>query len=127
MTLNFTDEFEYQTLLEEVYFTIPEEIVFALSIGTDYTTALNRAKEIPIALPYVEITTVDLVYFGFCATVHLEALRAHMVEKGEISEEAIDSEFFGLIWVKVKLITAILAVTEYPIVTSSKRVKVHIF
>ena len=102
MTLNFTDESEYQTLLEEVYFTTPEEIVFALSIGTDYTTALNRAKEIPIKLPYVEITTVDLVYFGFCATVHLEALRAHMVEKGEISVEAIDSEFFGLIWVKVK-------------------------
>ena len=113
MASNFTNESEYQTLLAEVYFTTPEEIVFALSIGTDYTSALNRPKEIPIKPPYVEITAVDLVYFGFCATVHLEALRALMVEKGEISEEAIDSEFFGLIWVKVKLITAILVITEY--------------
>ena len=103
MTSNFINESEYQTLLEEAFFTKPEEIVFALSIGTDYTTALNRAKEIPIKSPYVEITTVDLIYFGLCATVHLEILRAYMVEKGEISEEAIDSEFFGLIWVKVKL------------------------
>ena len=109
MTSNFTNETEYQTLLEEVYFTNPKEIVFALSIGTDYTTALNRAKEIPVKSPYVEITTVDLIYFGFCATVHLEVLRTYMVEKGEISEEAIDSEFSGLIWVKVKLIIAILA------------------
>ena len=103
MTSNFTNESEYQTLLEEAFFTKPEEIVFALSIGTDYTTALNRAKEIPIKPPYVEITTVDLIYFGLCATVHLEILRAYMVEKGEISEDSIDSEFFGLIWVKVKL------------------------
>jgi hypothetical protein len=102
-TSNFTNESEYQTLLEEAFFTKPEEIVFALSIGTDYTTALNRAKEIPIKPPYVEITTVDLIYFGLCATVHLEILRAYMVEKGEISEDSIDSEFFGLIWVKVKL------------------------
>ena len=113
MTSNFTNESEYQTLLEEAFFTKPEEIVFALSIGTDYTTALNRAKEIPIKPPYVEITTVDLIYFGLCATVHLEILRAYMVEKGEISEDSIDSEFFGLIWVKVKLITAILVITEY--------------
>ena len=102
MTSNFANESEYQTLLEEVYFTNPEEIVFALSIATDYTTALNRAKEIPVKSPFVEITTVDLVYFGFCATVRLEVLRAYMIEKGEIREEAIDSEFFGLIWVKVK-------------------------
>ena len=44
MTSNFINESEYQALLEEAFFTKPEEIVFALSIGTDYKTALNRAK-----------------------------------------------------------------------------------
>ena len=118
MTSNFTNESEYQTLLEEAFFTKPEEIVFALSIGTDYTTALNRAKEIPIKPPYVEITTVDLIYFGLCATVHLEILRAYMVEKGEISEDSIDSEFFGLIWVKVKLSFCDYRILKYIIIYS---------
>jgi hypothetical protein len=73
MTLNFSNEYEFQTLLEEVYFTKPEEIVFALSIGTDYTTALNRAKEIPIKPPFVEITVVDLVYFAIALILHILA------------------------------------------------------
>ena len=104
MSKSFANESEYQNLLESVFFTKPEETVFALSIGPDYLTALNRAYEIPVEPPYVEITIVDFYYFGLCATVHFEALRSYMIEKGEIGQEEIDSSFQILIWVKVSSI-----------------------
>ena len=100
----FANESEYQTLLDEAFFTKPQEIIRTLSIGTDVFTSIQRAKlkEIPVQSPYVESILVDFEYMGNCASVKFEALRKWMIEKGELREGAIDSQFCGIIVTKVR-------------------------
>ena len=100
----FSNESEYQTLLEEAFFTKPEEILRTISIGHNVMTSLQRAKlkEIPVQSPYVESILVDFEYMGNCATIKFEALRNWMIDKGELKKDAIDSKFIGIIVTKVR-------------------------
>ena len=38
---------------------------------------------------------------GYCAVVSFEAIKAKMIEKGDISKDQIDSKFFVIIILKV--------------------------
>ena len=99
---SFSNESEYQILVEEAFFTNPEDIVYAVGFGTDYNTAITTdIHEVEIAPPYVTPNFLDLSFLGYCATVSFEALKTKMVERGEISEDIIDSKFFIIIGLKV--------------------------
>ena len=93
-----------------IFCTKPEEIVYAISIGPTYSSALSRAKLIKIESPYVESILVDLVYNGYCAKIHLQALKSYMVSQGDISENDIHAKFYALIWIQVKILTSIFKV-----------------
>ena len=90
--------------------TKPKEIVYAISIGPTYSSALSRAKLIKIEPPYVESILVDLVYNGYCAKIHLQALKTFMISQGDISENDIHAKFYALIWIQVIILTSIFKV-----------------
>ena len=98
---NFSSKSEFQNLLEDAFYTQSDDIVYAIGFGPDYNTAIGRSKELKIQPPYVTSDLVDFSYFGYCSTVHFEALRKKMIEKGEIAKDAIDSKFFVVIGLKV--------------------------
>ena len=56
---------------------------------------------LPIKPPYVSSFFTDLSFMGNCALVSLEAIKAKMIEKGDISKDQIDSKFFVVIGLKV--------------------------
>ena len=103
MNMKYENKEEFENLTNEVFFTKPEEIVYAISIGPTYSIALSRAKLIKIESPYVESMLVDLVYNGYCAKIHLQALKTYMVNQGDISENEIHAKFYALIWIQVIL------------------------
>ena len=43
----------------------------------------------------------DLAFMGYCAVVSFEAIKAKMIEKGDISKDQIDSKFYVLVGLKV--------------------------
>ena len=56
---------------------------------------------LPIKPPYVSSFFADHSYMGNCALVSFEAIKAKMIEKGDISKDQIDSKFFVIIGLKV--------------------------
>ena len=56
---------------------------------------------LPINPPYVSSVFTDLSFMGNCALVSFEAIKAKMIEKGDISKDQIDSKFFVVIGLKV--------------------------
>ena len=56
---------------------------------------------LPINPPYVSSFFADHSYMGNCALVSFEAIKAKMIEKGDISKDQIDSKFFFVIILKV--------------------------
>ena len=56
---------------------------------------------LPIKPPYVSSVFTDLSFLGYCALVSFEAIKAKMIEKGDISKDQIDSKFFVVIGLKV--------------------------
>ena len=56
---------------------------------------------LPIKPPYVSSYLADYSYMGNCALVSFEAIKAKMIEKGDISKDQIDSKFFVVIGLKV--------------------------
>ena len=56
---------------------------------------------LPIKPPYVSSFFADHSYMGNCALVSFEAIKAKMIEKGDISKDQIDSKFFFVIILKV--------------------------
>ena len=56
---------------------------------------------LPIKPPYVSPVFTDLGFMGNCALVSFEAIKAKMIEKGDISKDQIDSKFFVVIGLKV--------------------------
>ena len=56
---------------------------------------------LPIKPPYVSSVLNDLAFMGYCAVVSFEAIKAKMIEKGDISKDQIDSKFFFVIILKV--------------------------
>ena len=59
---------------------------------------------LPIKPPYVSSFFTDLSLMGNCALVSFEAIKAKMIEKGDISKDQIDSKFFVVIGLKVSRI-----------------------
>ena len=99
---SFANKSEYETLVEEAFFTNPKDIVYAVGFGPDYNTAMSTdIHELEIAPPYVSSNFLDLSFLGYCATVSFEALKLKMIERGDISENALDSKFFIIIGLKV--------------------------
>ena len=101
MEKNFANESEYQNLLEDIFFTKPEETVYAISISIDLMTAITNPKEIPVKPPFAEAVLLDFYYFGYCTTIHLEAMKSIMIKRGEIQKDEIDSRFWFYVWIKV--------------------------
>ena len=56
---------------------------------------------LPIKPPYVSSFFADHSYMGNCALVSFEAIKAKMIEKGDISKDQIDSKFYVLVGLKV--------------------------
>ena len=100
---SFSNESEYQTFLEEIYYTKTDDIVFAIGVGKSYIDALNSTDNVLIKPPIVSQVKRDFTYFGYCATICFEELRKIMISRGEINPKAKDSSFFTLIWLKVIL------------------------
>ena len=99
---SFIDESEYKTLLEESYFTKPEDFIYAFGFGNSYDSASNVNNKILPQSPYVTSVFLDIPFFGYCATIHFEELRSKLIEDGEIDQKEIDSTFFAIIGLKVK-------------------------
>ena len=56
---------------------------------------------LPIKPPYVSSFLIDYSFVGNCALVSFEAIKAKMIEKGDISKDQIDSKFYVLVGLKV--------------------------
>ena len=56
---------------------------------------------LPIKPPYVSSFFADYSFIGNCALISFEAIKAKMIEKGDISKDQIDSKFFVVIGLKV--------------------------
>ena len=56
---------------------------------------------LPIKPPYVSSVFTDHAFMGYCAVVSFEAIKAKMIEKGDIRKDQIDSKFFIIIGLKV--------------------------
>ena len=56
---------------------------------------------LPIKPPYVSSFLIDYSFVGNCALVSFEAIKAKMIEKGDIRKDQIDSKFFIIIGLKV--------------------------
>ena len=98
MSRNFTDETEYYNMLENTFFTNPNEIMYSFGFGRTYQDALESASPELIKEPYVAKYLIDFVYFGNCAVVKLEELR-YKVISNESKEK--DANFYFILWLKV--------------------------
>ena len=56
---------------------------------------------LPIKPPYVSSVFTDLAFMGNCALVSFEAIKAKMIEKGDISKDQTDSKFSVVVGLKV--------------------------
>ena len=98
----FKDQAEFESLVEQTFYSKPEEIIHAITIGREYFEALNANKsDIPLAPPYVRSAVSDFAYNGYCAVISFEALREYMVSKRQIDIGELDSTFNAIIWLKV--------------------------
>ena len=88
-------------LIEESYFTKPEDFVNGIGIGKDFDSSFNSNETLFPQPPYVTSSWIDVQYMGYCANVHFEALRLKMIMEGKIEKKAIDSKFFAIIGLKV--------------------------
>ncbi len=99
---NFTSEEEFHQLQDEVFFTNPKEVVYAVSASSGvYHQTLGRIKEIPVEEPYVTNVIGDYQYFGVCSCVRLEALKEYMIEKGEIGRNDFDASLSAMVLLQV--------------------------
>ncbi len=101
-TGNFSSQAQLTKMLEDIYYTHPEEIVIDLRISRNYETLMSKAKKIPRQEPYITNVLADLSYFGYCSVISLEALKIHMKSEGEIPNEEIDSPFALAVWIQVE-------------------------
>ena len=100
-TKSFKSESEYHNLLEESFFNKPEEIIYTIGYGNDYTSATEGNSEKILKPPFLKSTFMDFHFLGFCATVHFEAIKSKMISEGKTDENAIDSKFFVAIGLRV--------------------------
>ena len=98
---SFSNESEFDKLIEESYFTKPADFVNGIGIGKDFHSSFNNNETLLPLPPYVTSSWIDVQYMGYCAHVHFEALRLKMIMEGKIEEKAIDSQFFAIIGLKV--------------------------
>ena len=97
----FDNETEFEQLKKDIFFLEPNETIFALTIGTDFMKSLKRPFDLPIKYPYVDTQIGDLSYMGACSIINLRELKTYLIEKNEVSPEAIDSKFYLIVWIKV--------------------------
>ena len=98
---SFSNESEFDKLIEESYFTKPEDFVNGIGIGKDFYSSFDSNETLLPQSPYVTSSWIDVQYMGYCAHVHFEALRLKMIMEGKIEEKAMDSQFFAIIGLKV--------------------------
>jgi hypothetical protein len=88
-------------ILNETYYTTPEETVINVAIAGDYYNAVMRPTDIKVGPPYVKTVFVDMAYYGFCATISFTELKKYLVEKGEVSANDKDFSYAVIVWLKV--------------------------
>ena len=98
---SFSNESEFDKLIEESYFTKPEDFVNGIGIGKDLESSFDSNEILLPQYPYVTSSWIDVQYMGYCANVHFEALRLKMIMEGKIEKNVIDSKFFAIIGLKV--------------------------
>ena len=73
----------------------------ALLIGfaNDYLGALKVGSRVLVTEPFVESHLIDFLYYGHCAIIKLENLRAKLMKNGSGEK---DENFSLVLWLKVK-------------------------
>jgi hypothetical protein len=90
-------------IINETYYTMPEETVINVAIAKDYFTAGFRTTDIKVGPPFVKTVFVDMAFYGFCATISFTELKKYLVAKGEVPANAKDFSYAVIVWLKVSL------------------------
>jgi hypothetical protein len=101
MSKNINDDIELKQILDQTYFTTPEETVINLAVAKNYINAVGRPTEIKVGPPFVKTIFVDPAYSGFCVTIPTSELIKYLVAKGEVAETEKDFDLAVVVWLKV--------------------------
>ena len=71
------------------------------SVTKIFKILIYRATDINITSPYVNSMLVDYNYMGYCASISFESLKSYMIKIGDLNQNAIDSGFIAMIFLKV--------------------------
>jgi hypothetical protein len=101
MSKNIKDGIDLKQILDQTYFTTPEETVINLAVAKNYIVAVSRPTEIKVGPPFVKTIFVDPSYSGFCVTIPYSELIKYLVAKGEVAETEKDFDLAVVVWLKV--------------------------
>ena len=97
----FASQEEFDKLKNEAFDSDIKKFIHAITIAKTYLKGLKRVNEIKLEKPYISSVLVGFTYYGNCASISFQSLRAFLVQKGEIDKHDITSSFFASIFLKV--------------------------
>ena len=98
---NFQNETEFNAIVDEVFYTKPEDFFLGFNMATTYNEVGQNISRMPIADPYVKMVLVDYLYNGFCAVISYEAMTNLMIEQNEVESDQKDFSFYTSIFLNV--------------------------
>ena len=98
---SFSNEAEFYKMLQATYYTLPEELVVAMSISKNFVSSVTAKGKVPLQEPYIKNVLGDFTASGYCSLISLESLKSHLISEGEMSENDMDSAFTLSVWLQV--------------------------
>ena len=104
---NFTNENEFNELIDEAFFNKPEDFILAFNVAEDVNDAFANMTRFPIEPPYVRIALLDYIYNGFCAVISYSNVVEYLVKTGEIQSADNDITWYHMTYLNVILLNRI--------------------
>ena len=98
---NFTNQEEFDNLTNDIFYNEVNEVIQAISIGSDYATTLENFGKLEAGPLFIKMSLVEYFYFGQCAVISLESIRAQMVKDGDLKPTEKDSNFVLAVFLTV--------------------------